>query len=217
MLNLTASTLHRSYEYPIAPDAKLVAAGCVLVNGSVAGTVAPSTGADGEHFVSFSASRQMTLFSVTVTENFEVPATSKVVLTHTPEPGTIFSPAKAGLTATDKTVDVGTDLAGTIIAISYRFVPTTIEARFLQGDGPAGGAASIQIGTVTTVTAGTIFTSEYDTTKNWADVKGKVIGAGADGRVTVGDAADIKCPIPNARVVAVPSSGAAELGLYFSA
>lgn len=217
MLNLTASTLHRSYEYPIAPEARLVAAGCCLVAGKQAGTVAPSTGVDGEVFVGFSAAQQMTLFSVPHSEELHTDSAGKAKLAKEPEAGTLFSPDKTGLTATNKEVDFGSTLADKDVTVHYRFVPTTVEARFLQGDGPAGGAAAISIGTVTTCVAGTIYTSEYDTTVDWSNLTGKVIGVGANGRVTAGAASAIKCPIPNARVVAAPSSGSSELGLYFSA
>ena len=208
MLNLTASTLHRSYEYPISPEARLTAAGCVLVAGKQTGSVAPSTGAENEVFVGFSASQPLDVYSAPITENFEVPANGKVNLTHKPEAGTLFSPAK---------VDVGAALAGQIVSISYRYAPTTLETVFMQGHVQAGGAAAINLGTVTTVVAGTIYTTEYDTTKDWSDTEGKVIGCGANGRVTLGTDSEIHTPIPNARVVSAPANGAAELGIYFSA
>lgn len=220
MLNLTASTLHRSYEYPISPEARLTAAGCVLVAGKQTGSVAPSTGAENEVFVGFSASRPLDIYSAPITENFEVPANGKVNLTHKPEAGTLFSPAKESLTAggaAGTEVDVGAALAGQIVSISYRYAPTTLETVFMQGHVDAGGAASLNLGTVTTVVAGTIYTTEYDTTKDWSNTEGKIIGCGANGRVTLGTDGEIHTPIPNARVVSAPANGAAELGIYFSA
>jgi hypothetical protein len=226
MLNLTSCQINRSDEMPLDLAATLSAVGCALVQGTD-GSVKPGTGASTEKFVGASLSQPLALSAFPKVETLTVNAQGKVVLAKAPIGGTlrVVNASGAALTAGDpatvttaysivgEEVTVHSSLVGTALTIVYQFVPNMVEARTLQGDTQPGGAASLTTGTVGVIRAGTIYTSEYDTTVDWtapnADVR-----VGANGRFTIGGNGAV---VPNAQVRRIPTGVDATLGLYFSA
>lgn len=218
MLNLTACTIYRSTEFPLAPNAKLTAVGACLVASNPVGTVELSTGAPDEVFVGITACQQLDLTSLPKVENFEVPKNRVICLSKKPESGSVLVQGDESATVDGCKVTISSeDLVGKIVTITYRYCPTVLEAKFIQGDIQPGGASASNMHSVTTILAGEVFTSEFDTTKDWNNTKGKTICVGPNGLISYQDATGTATAIPNARVTSVPSSGKAELGLYFSA
>lgn len=227
MLNLTASRINRSEELAVDPSATLSAVGAALVQGAVANTVKPSTGAAGELFVGASLAQPLTLFNFPKIEQLTVNASNQVTIAKAPLAGTlrVVNAAGTALAAgtpasnvgdysiSGQVITVNVALAGQVVTITYQYAPTTVEARTLQGDTQPGGAASLTTGTVGVIEAGTIFTSEYDTTVNWATLN-PAVKVGANGKFTIGGSGAV---VPNARVVQIPSATDSLLGLYFSA
>lgn len=223
MLNIQSSTIYRSVETPFDQSAALVAVGCALVAGNTAGTVKPSTGAAGETFVGVSLSQPLTLANFPRMESLTVNASGQITLSKSPLAGTLrvgadLTPGTPASVATEYSISgnvitVHASLIGTVVSVVYQFAPTVTEARAIQGDIPPGGAASLTMGTVGVVLAGTVFTSEFDTTVDWT-VANPAIKVSANGKFTVGGTG---ATVPNARIVQLPSSDSTLLGLYFSA
>lgn len=226
MLNLTASRINRSEEQAVDATAVLSAVGCALVQGT-AGSVKPSTGAAGEVFVGASLSQPLTLFNFPKVEALTVNGSNQITLSKTPLAGSlrVVNAAGAALVAgtpasnatdysiTGQVITVNVALAGQVVTVVYQFAPTVTEARMLQGDTQPGGAAALTTGTVGVIQAGTVYTTEYDTTVDWS-VANPVVKVGANGKFTIGGTGAV---VPNAQVRQVPSSGDVLLGLYFSA
>lgn len=231
MILLSNSKLTQVTEYPVAAGATITAEGQALVadyTGGVFG-VKPSAGASGEQFAGVSLAQQLTLLYMPMVERFTLPATGALSFTtsFTPASGTIRvhnvtdgADVAAGAAAGNygivgnvvTIVAAGASSAGEVIEISYRFSPTTIQARALQGDIPAGGAAALTLGTIGVVTQGTIITSEFDTSVDWS-TNPTVVKLGANGLFTVGGSG---ITVPNAYITEVPNVSSPYLGIHFS-
>jgi len=236
MLNLTASKIARSEELPFSPAAPVTAVGQALVqNGTF---VKPGTGGAGELFVGVALAQPLTLLNFPAVESLVANASGIVTLANTPIAGTlrVYAPdLTANLTVgtpasntteysiSGATITEHVSRAGKTTIAYYQFVPTTAQARLIQGDIQPGGAASLTTGTVGVIRAGTVFTSEYDPTVDWTTAN-PAIKVGANARFTIGGAG---AAVPNAQVISAPtysgSSGGGVasttslLGLYFSA
>lgn len=230
MLLFQDSKIVQSVEQPVVIGSTITAEGQALVAAYASGVygVKPSTGAAGEQFVGVAFSQQMTPLYLPNFESLTVNATTyQVTLAYTPAAGTLRIVNASGTvqTAGDPTTTANTysitgnvvtfhsGQAGVVMTISYRYSPTTVQARSVQGDIPAGGSAGLTLNSVGVVTQGSIVTSEYDTSVNWGTGAAIIVTLGANGLFTIGGSGTV---VPNAYVTKVPSAGDPYLGLHFA-
>lgn len=211
-----------SSEAVVAPGAVINAEGLALVRaaGNQAAGVLPATGTSADVFAGFSiAGTSAAPFMEGFTnkqETFIVPATGTVTLQFAPVPTQVFvfdkttGAAASGYAVSGKNVTSLT--VGDEVVVTYKYALSVIQARSLQGDVQPGGYSGAYIGQIGLIKRGQIYTSEYDTSKNWAAATAVKLAAG--GQVTDQSGAGVAIP---AAIIAVPSSEVTYLGLEFSA
>ncbi len=227
MLNLNATRISRSEEMRFLPAFPPTAAGQALVQGA-SGTVKPGTGAAGELFVGVALSQPLTLTNYPKVEELIGNASGVITLARTPIGGTLRVVAMdtGTVLVAGNPASVATEysIAGTVLTqnvaraakptrVFYHFVPDAIDQRFIQGDVQPGNAASLTTGTIGVVKAGTVFTSEFDTTVDW-NTANPAVKVGASARFTIGGTG---AAVPQAQVMSAPTAVDSLLGLYFSA
>lgn len=102
---------------------------------------------------------------------------------------------------------------GASLRVAYKYTPTIQQIRSIQGDEPAGRAASFTLGSIGVITRGDIMTSEFDSAVNWNAANPTVV-LGAGGQFTIGGTG---VAVPNSFVTSIPSPDFPFLGLRFSA
>jgi len=234
MLLFQNSRIIQSTERPVAAGATVAAEGQALVNDTTGGVhgVKPSTGASGEIFVGVSIAQQLTPLYLPSIERATVTAGLTVTTLNTPVAGTlrVYNVTKAAVVAAGSSagqygisgnvitvVTGGTTVAADVLEVSYRYSPTTLQARAIQGDIPAGGAASLTLNSVGVVLSGDVYTTEFDTSVDWTAAN-PAIKVGANGLFTIGGSG---ATVPNAYIVKVPTFGSPNtgdsvLGIHFS-
>lgn len=212
-----------SAEAAVAPGVVITAEGLALVRaqGAQSAGVMPSTGTSADMFVGFSlAGTSAAPFAEGYTnkvESFVVPATGVVALQFTPVSGQVFvfdnttnaavgSPTVVANTVTGLTV-------GDEVTVTYKYPLTVIQARALNGDVQPGGYSGAYVGQIGLIKRGLIYTSEYDSSKNWAAATAIKLAAG--GIVT--DQSGSGLAIAGAVIVATPGAEVPFLGIEFSA
>jgi len=229
MILFPSSNLRASEELKVAVGSTITAEGQALIADNTGGVfgVKPSTGAANEQFVGIAVSQQLTLLYVPAKEQLvqgvantitlgHAPAASSLLLTDSTD-GTVQAAGNPGTTADTYSIsgNVITLHAGNVghtYTASYRYSPTTVEALYIMGSIPAGGAAGLTLGSVGVVKQGTVITSEYDTAVDWSAAN-VVVKLGANGVFTIGGTGTTV----NATVVEVPSTSSPYLGLSFVA
>jgi hypothetical protein len=236
MILFQDSRFLQTIEMPVQTGYTVDAEGQALAadyTGGVFGVRKSSTTAS-DKFVGVSFSQQLTLLylpyfeSLTVSAGLTVQtafATSGVALQsgslrvyNTTHAGALTAGGAAGNYVVNSAglitvVAGGSTVAGDVLLVSYRYSPTTVQAKSLAGDIPAGGAASLTLGTVGVITQGTVVTSEFDTAVDWTGNPTSVV-MGANGLFTVGGTG---AAIPNCYITQVPSVASPFLGIHFSA
>ena len=97
---------------------------------------------------------------------------------------TAYDWSASGTTLTVKPHTSGADLAFTFI---YRYTPTVIDIRRVQGDVHPGQHVTLDRGEVGVIEAGSILFDMFDTTKDWSAVSDALfLTMGTGGRVTTG-------------------------------
>lgn len=221
-----------STEMLVAPGATFFAEGQAAVRtaGATSAGVLPSTGTATDIFVGFvvagtSAAPFAEAFYNKV-EEFLVPSTGAITLSVTPVAGQVFVlDNTTGAPATGYTVtgaQVTGLVAGDEVTVTYKYPLTVIQARALFGDVQPGGYVGAEVGQIGVYTRGTVYTSEFDDSKNYAaaGAAGSILVLAANGQVTLGTpgaAGAAPIAIPNAYVSAVPSQDQPFLGITFSA
>ena len=223
MLYLPLSKGVDSAEAVVAPGAVITAEGQALVRavGAPASGVQVAMAADDkEIFVGFAiAGVSAAPFPVPYAnkvEKFVVPASGIVSLNFTPVAGqvavfnTTTNAAVASPTVVGKTITGLT--AGNAVVVTYKYALSVVQARVLQGDIQPGGYAGAYVGQIGVVKRGVIYTSEFDSSKNWAAAT--AIKLAPNGQLTdqTGTGATI-----DGYVVAVPGEEVPFLGIEFSA
>jgi hypothetical protein len=116
-----------------------------------------------------------------------------------------------------RTVLVDDANAGADAFIMYRYSPTAIQQRFLYeggGDLYPGNNAPEVFGQVGCITAGIVYTDQYDATVNWNTVNdATVIRGGANGKLTTSGTG---CICRGLRIHEVPSADKPWLGVTLS-
>lgn len=218
MLHFQSVQVLESRDYPVAQGFTVTAEGQALVADYTGGQfgVKPSTGISGEQFVGVALSQQMTILAVPEAITFTIAAT--ITLPHAPLNGTLLimnkdtgtpltpaagAPADGEYSINGKEVTFNSAQEGNAAAASYRYSPTTIEARTIQGDIPPGGAANLSLDTMGVILKGQVATFEYDTSVNW-QVANPVLKLGANGLFTLGGSGE---DVPGAVIVDLPVNG----------
>lgn len=212
----------RSTEYPLAAGAVLSADGQALVASNVGGQfgVGPSMGVAGEKFVGFvlaqtSAAPFLEQNEVKV-EKQVVPASGSITLAFTPlASSTSVVDETTGADVATPTV-VGNVVSGLTVGdqvkVTYTYAMTVQQAISSQGNAIPSGYAGSLLGSTGCSQAGRIYTSQFDTSKNWAAATG--VKLSANGQLTDQSGSGVAV---NAIIVAVPNQDIPFLGLEFSA
>jgi len=219
-LNFNSTRIDRSTNRKVATGHMVLAEGAALVADSV--TVRTATGAANERFVGFSFSQQNTINAAPMVEDLIVNEDGEINLAQLPlassarynwvnSDGTVGASATPASSAA-KLITFTTGDADRVVRAQYKFAPTAAQAGFIQGNVLPGGDSGHLLGNVGVITAGDVYTSEYDTTVDWTAQAAAeaALTMAANGQVTVGGAGGV---ITGARIISVPTPGSAYLGI----
>ena len=203
MLQLRETRIVRSNHEPVLSSVTINEEGIPLVYEKEDGEtkVKPATGAAGEIFAGVSLSRNAPPSSLPNVEETVIPAGLTYTLARTPITGQLLikvngaqvtvvpgAPANAGevqIAGPDLNFAAGT--AGHTLTIQYLYTPTTIEARSIIGDVPAGGLPSTALGIVGLLKDAQFGTNKFDASVDWSTALYAKLG---NGIFTVGTAND---------------------------
>lgn len=220
-----------STEMLAAPGAVFTAEGQALVRAASAPAagVLPGTGvAANDIFVGFAFAGTSALpFPESYTnkvEQFLVPVTGVVTLSLTPVAGQVFLHDDTAGTANSAPTVSGKQVtgltAGNQVTITYKYATTVVQARALFGDVQPGGYVGAYVGQIGVITRGSIWTSEFDSSANWAaagvDASHQIV-VGANGQLKLGTVGTNGVGIPGAYVIGTPGQDVPFLGIRFSA
>jgi hypothetical protein len=187
--------------------------------GNMSAGVGPSQGVAGEVFCGFaiagvSAAPFVEGYEGKV-EEFVVPSNGTVKLSCVPVAGQVSAfDVTAGAVDADAAVagqNVSGLTAGNTVKVTYKTAMSAVQARALMGDAQPGGYSGLVVGMVGTLKRGTVYTSEFDASVNWAAVT--AIKVGAAGMLTD----DGNGPAIEGFVVHVPTADVPFLGVEFTA
>lgn len=216
-----------SAEFAVAAGATITAEGQALVASMTNGVfgVKPSAGGAGEVFVGLAvAGTSAAPFAASYASKVEVltvPASGTLTLQFAPvtgqaalyNTGTNAALAIDGTTVTLASNKISGLTPGLTFRVTYKYALTVNQARALQGDVQPGGNAGDQLGSIGVVKRGSVFTTEFDASKNWAAATGLKLAA--NGQIT--DQTGSGVTITGAFVTNVPSATNPYLGFEFSA
>lgn len=223
MLYFPNTRQYVSVELPVAPGAVVSAEGSALIADTTAGVfgVRPSTGAATDNFIGVSVSQQMSLNFMSKVEEFVHPAGNVFTLARTPAAGTlsvynlttgaVVVAGAGGWTLAGRALTLDAATLGNTLVATYRFAPTSTEARTLQGDVYPGGPAGAAVNQVGVIKNGVIYTTEFDGAVNWRAAN-PTVRVGANGLFTIGGTGSIV----NCAIVSVPSVAQPFLGLMLN-
>lgn len=212
-----------SAEAAVAPGAVINAEGLALVRtqGAQSAGVLPSTGTAADLFAGFSiAGTSAAPFAegyANKVETLIVPSTGAVTLQFAPVANQTFvfdnttdaaipSPTVVGKQVTGLTV-------GDEVVVTYKYPLTIVQARALVGDVQPGGYSGAYIGQIGLIKRGLIYTSEFDSSKNWEAATAVKLAAG--GQLT--DQSGTGVAIEDCLIVATPGAEVPYLAIEFSA
>lgn len=229
MIYTPLTTAIRSREFPLAASAVLAQDGQAMIRNMVGQTfgVIPSSGSAGEVFVGFLSAQTSSIPFLQVTavktETFTLSAGKTLTLSKLPNASTtlVYNVTTSAVAAPDSVstvtgvVDLTTaGIVNNVYLITYRYSLSVLEARARNGDVTPGGYAGLTTGTCGVIVSGTIYTDQFDTSKNWAAAAGATVKLSAAGLIT--DTSGSGVAISSA-VIAAPSVDFPFLGLEFSA
>lgn len=195
-LALNASTrIFSSVNRPIVAGQSVSVEGAALISVASSGVygVQLSTGVSGEVFAGVSIAHTMSQSSLPILDEFTIPSASPytVTLSNTPTGGTIRvvasttgviaagssgTPGQYSLSGTTMTFNAAQ--AGQTVKIAYRYAPTVAQLQYLQGDAYPGQNGPALLGQIGVLLNGDIYTTEYDTTKDWTANPDVTLAAG---------------------------------------
>lgn len=212
----------QSTEMLTAPGATFQAEGQAVVrtSGATANGVLPSTGTSNDVFCGFTFAGTSALpFAepyYNKVEQFLVPATGTVTLSVTPVAGQFMvfdnttNAVVGGATLSGATVSGLT--SGDTVTVTYKYAMTVVQERALFGDIQPGGYVGSLVGQIGVITRGTIWTSEFDDSKNWAAAT--AIKLAANGQITDQSGSGVAI---QGYVIGVPGQDVPFLGITFMA
>jgi hypothetical protein len=237
MIYTPLSAPMRSREFPLLLNGAgtlptLAQDGQAMVRGTYGQTfgMTPSAGTSGEVFLGFlfaqlSAVPFLQTTAVKV-ETFTLASGLAMTLSKIPMASSVFvynMTTQAGVTLTGAdtystttgVVTLGlTGVIGNVYTVTYRYSLSVVEARSRNGDVVAGSYAGLTTGTAAVMVSGTIYTDQFDVTKNWAAATGATVKLAANGQVT--DTTGSGTALLSS-VIAVPTVDFPFLGIEFSA
>lgn len=236
MLYFPQSRIELTVERPLAPGAVINAEGSALAGVITAGSygVKNTTGTN-DIFAGIAINNPINPVTLPYFETDVVPANGILPLAFLPNTGTLLvinnvtglaltlvaTGLQSSLTVTQFQID-GTNpaaldfdpaLSGTSVTVSYRYNPTVMQSMFMQGMQLPGGPAGAYLGQIGVITRGDAYTSEFDTSANWATAVGVTLEANG----LFGAAATAATAVPGIQLLALPSSSSAYLGLFINA
>lgn len=225
MIYSPLSSILRSKEFALALNAQPSADGQAMVSVLVAGVagVQPSDGVADEKFAGFTntqtSAASFLQTTAVVVEDVVLPSSKAVTLGRAPIAGTAIARDKdtgvvvaiASVVGKVATISAGT--AGQNLSITYRYNLTVVEARSRNGDVTPGGYAGLTTGSVSLVQAGTVYTDQFDTSADFAEVGAKIVLAD-NGLITTDTVNANGTPISGA-IVGLPSVDYPYLGIDF--
>lgn len=231
------SKIEQSTEMLVALGAKFTAEGQAVVRtqGNTAAGVQPSTGQATDLFVGFSLAGTSAAPFAEATynkvETFLVPATGSVKLSLVPTTATsvgIYDQTTSAWVPVDGTTvkvtgqTVSGLTAGDTVTVTYEYTLTAVQRRVLFGDVQPGGYVGDYVQQIGVITRGTVFTSQFDASKNWAAAGGSAstqICVAANGMLTLGTpgTAPAGVAVPGAYVTQIPGAEIPFLGITFDA
>lgn len=228
MIDFAKTKVQHSVERPVLTGELIATEGSALVGGRNADNtfgVKQSTDTSGEQFQGIAFNQQLTLDYLPVIEVLVVAdaavvsaaATKTIVsgsLRVVGETTGVLAAGNPATTTAEYSVDLNTgiitvhaDQAGEDLTVSYRYAPTVLEAKDIQGDILPGGAAGQTLGSVGIITAGDIYTSAYNTAVDWSG--NTIVTLGASGIFDVGGTV----ALANVTVIHQPTADEPFLGL----
>ncbi len=212
-----------SSEAAVAPGIVISAEGLALVRakGAQSAGVMPSTGTSADVFAGFSlAGTSAAPFAegfMNKVESFVVPATGSVTLQFAPVANQTFVFDNTTDTAVGSPTVVGNQVTsltvGDEVTVTYKYPLTVVQARALMGDIQPGGYSGAYIGQIGLIKRGLIYTSEFDSSKDWTAAQAVKLAAG--GQLT--DQSGSGVAIANCLIIATPGAEVPYLGIEFSA
>lgn len=214
-----------SGEFAVAPGAMITAEGQALVrtNTNQSAGVLPSTGDASDIFVGFALAHTVgAAFEepfYNAIETYVVPTGGKVTLVNTPIAGQVGImdmslvppapvPVTGSVTVTGKVIAGLT--AGNTVVVTYKYALTVYQRTALFGNSQPGGYVGNYVDQIGYISAGQVFTSEFDTSVNW--LAATQVKLAANGQIT--DQTGTGVVIPNATITGVPSSQVPYLGIF---
>jgi hypothetical protein len=231
MLNLSATNPDRILERPIATGSTIAAEGVPLIRALERGKehVKPSAGAAGEIFVGFSWAHNLVPSMISRVENATIPGGAPYtvqlsrnnlvaanILVVKASDGTALTegnPANAGEYSCNDTTGLLTfnvAEAGIDIVVTYRYYPTTLEAKFNYPDPDVNINPAFEVlNQIGFIPGGEVYTDQFDAAVDWANQTDVYLGAGI-----LAGSGNVKLPAGH-RVVHVPTVDNPYLGIMF--
>lgn len=214
-----------SGEFAVAPGAMFTAEGQAIVrtNNNQSAGVLPSTGTATDIFVGFAIAHTVGApfeepFYNSV-ETYVVPTGGKVSLVNTPIAGQVGIyditagapvPVSGGVSVTGNVISGLT--AGNTVVVTYKYSLSVYQRVALFGNAQPGGYVGTYVDQIGYVSQGQVYTSEFNTSVNWAVAT--QVKLAANGQIT--DQTGSGNVIANATITAVPSSQVPYLGIFLS-
>lgn len=239
MLDFSRTRINFSIESPVVTGSTITAEGQPVVGDNSTGTFgvkpAPSAAAI---FYGVSYGQQLTITALPMYEVVTVPTgggtgaslsrtniTSGSVAATASSTGALTVITSGSPAAGEVKIDLTTGAltfnaaeSAQTVTFGYRYAPTTVEVLTLQGNIPAGGAASLLLDSIGVIRSGVVYTTEFDTSVDWSASNPTV--KVYNGLFTIGGSG---ATVPNATIVQVPAvgdsggvgTGASVLGIAF--
>lgn len=210
----------------VAPGATITAEGMALVRSQAApyNGVQPSTSANttdifvGVSTMFLSAAPVVEAYATKV-EVIVVPQNQQLVLSRSPVAGQFSvyddtaSRIVTGLTLTNNVISGSGLVAQHTVFVTYRYELSATEVRALYGDQQPGGYVGNIVGQVGVVSTGTIYTNQFDASKNWRAAT--AVKLGDNGQFT--DQSGTGATLTNVVIVGIPNQDYPYLQLQINA
>jgi hypothetical protein len=233
MLKLNATKARELFERPVVTGSTIGAEGMALIRSLVSGEehVKPSTGVGGEVFVGFSFSHNLVPSTLSRVESVDVPASpgpytvtlernnlvaanimivrdsDSVVLTE----GDATNADEYSVVDVTGIITFNSADAEETMTVTYRYSPTTVEAKFEYPDADVNINAALEfINSVGVIGEGEVYTDQFDAAVDWDSAS--AIKLGTSGIVTTSGSGET---ITDARVIHVPDVDNPFLGISF--
>ncbi len=229
MLYFPQTRIELTVERPVVAGVTINAEGAALAGVFAAGVygVQPSTGTN-DIFAGVAVNQPIQPSTLPFIEEVIVSTTGVIQLSYVPISGTVYvyntatgvaltnaaSAPTSGQWMYDATntsaLDTNVSNSGVTLTVAYRYSPTVLQAMGMQGMVLPGGPAGAYLGQVGVITRGDVYTSEFDTSADWATAVGVVLQANGH----FGATAVAANAIQGVQIIQQPSAGSAYLGLF---